>query len=135
MATAIPARKIDIKDLITIEDSDSDAAGESDLSWLDESSLAREAKGHLRTSRPSLPAPGTLGLTTPDSMTPDPMIPGSMTSGLMTAASMPDSLTEQEEDIYGDRVECSNEQRASLQGESFCNMQLLDGPGGACYKP
>ena len=48
----------------------------------------------------------------------------------------PDNLSEADQAIYYDRtIGCSNQQRALLQGEGFCNPWLLEKVGQACLKP
>ena len=46
-----------------------------------------------------------------------------------------DSLSEPDKAVFEDRVACSNDQRALLQGQGFSNARLLDSPNGACSKP
>ena len=47
-----------------------------------------------------------------------------------------DNHSEADQAIYDDRATgCSNQQRALLQGEGFCNPWLLEKVGQACLKP
>ena len=45
-----------------------------------------------------------------------------------------ENFLEREKAILDDTIECSNEERALLQGDTYSNKQLLEAPGGACYQ-
>ena len=50
--------------------------------------------------------------------------------------SAPTHLSDEEREIYKDQLHnCSNEDRALLQGEGYTNKSLLDKPGEACQNP